>query len=163
MAQLLGPDANSRTVTLGGGKTAHGRVAHVYTTAAADTLAVINTYDGTNTPGAAISGSAVTVGAESLLPRFWFPDGVDTLYVVVPGKSGVHTVYADVDARLDAAGNLTQATAVADLGALTSAQLTGGESPTEAEHNALQADVAAIRNKVNTLLAAMRTASLLDT
>lgn len=56
-----------------------------------------------------------------------------------------------------------QAAAVADAAALTSAQLTGGESPTEAEHNALQADVAALRTKVNALLAALRTAELLDT
>lgn len=47
--------------------------------------------------------------------------------------------------------------AVADLSALTSAQLTGGESPTEAEHNALQTDVAAIRTKLNDLLAKLRT------
>lgn len=53
------------------------------------------------------------------------------------------------------------AAAIADLGALTSAQLTGGESPTEAEHNALQTDVAAIRTKVNALLAALRTAGSL--
>jgi hypothetical protein len=53
------------------------------------------------------------------------------------------------------------ATVIADIGALTSAQLTGGESPTEAEHNALQADVATVRTKVNALLAAMRTAGLL--
>lgn len=37
--------------------------------------------------------------------------------------------------------------------ALTSATISGGESPTEAEHNALQADVAALR----TTLAAVRT------
>lgn len=48
--------------------------------------------------------------------------------------------------------------AVADIGALTSAAITGGESPTEAEHNAVQADVATIRTKVNALLAALRTA-----
>lgn len=44
--------------------------------------------------------------------------------------------------------------------ALTSAALTGGESPTEAEHNALQADVAALRGKVASLvtdLTALRT------
>lgn len=78
-----------------------------------------------------------------------------------------------------------QAAAVADQAALTatapaaltSAQLTGGESPTEAEHNAIQADVAALRTtlaaavvdlaaartKINALLSSLRTAGLLDT
>ncbi|HEX6175885.1 MAG TPA: hypothetical protein VF089_17885 [Candidatus Binatia bacterium] len=51
--------------------------------------------------------------------------------------------------------------AVADLGAVTSAQLTGGEDPTEAEHNALQVDVAANRAKINDLLAKLRTAGIL--
>jgi len=66
-------------------------------------------------------------------------------------------------AQLSAAAAAAVALAVADLGALTSAQITGGESPTEAEHNALQADVAAIRTKVNALLASLRTAGLLAT
>lgn len=75
--------------------------------------------------------------------------------------SGGKLATAQVPAALaDIAG---QAAAVADLGALTSAQITGGESPTEAEHNALQTDVAAIRTKVNALLASLRTAGLLDT
>lgn len=51
---------------------------------------------------------------------------------------------------------LAAAAAIGDLGALTSAQIAGGESPTEAEFNALQADVAAIRAKVNAILAALR-------
>jgi hypothetical protein len=67
--------------------------------------------------------------------------------------------YGDKPALADAA----QAAAVADMGALTSAQLTGGESPTEAEFNALQTDVAAARTKINALLASLRTAGLLDT
>ncbi len=161
MAQMLGPDASCRTVTLGLGQSAHGRAATVYTTSAANVLATINVYDGTSTPGAAITGSAVTVDGESLIPQFWFPDGSDTLYVRVAGRAGVHKIHADVDARLDAAGNLTQAAAVTDLGALTSAAITGGESPTEAEHNAVQADVAALRTKVNALLAALRAANIL--
>lgn len=49
----------------------------------------------------------------------------------------------------------TQGAAVAAAAALTSAQITGGESPTEAEYNALQADVAALRTKVNALIAAL--------
>lgn len=43
-----------------------------------------------------------------------------------------------------------------DAGALTSAAATGGDAPTEAEYNALRADVVALRTKVNQLLAAMR-------
>ncbi len=66
-------------------------------------------------------------------------------------------------AQLPGSAAAAVAAAVADLGALTSAQITGGESPTEAEHNALQADVAAIRTKVNALLASLRTAGLLAT
>lgn len=58
-------------------------------------------------------------------------------------------------------GDLPQAAAVTDAAALTSAQLTGGESPTEAEHNALQADVAALRTKLNAALAALRAANLM--
>lgn len=76
----------------------------------------------------------------------------------------------DSDAKIPAGqlpagvGDITaQAAAVADLGALTSAQLTGGESPTEAEYNALQTDVAAIRTKVNALLGSLRTAGVIDT
>lgn len=72
------------------------------------------------------------------------------------------------DAQLPVGVSLAQVAAVADAGALTatapaaltSAQLTGGESPTEAEHNALQADVAALRTTVAAVvvdLAALRT------
>jgi hypothetical protein len=60
-----------------------------------------------------------------------------------------------------ALSDATAAAAVADAAALTSAQISGGESPTEAEHNALQADVAALRTKVNALLASLRAAGLL--
>jgi hypothetical protein len=162
MAQLLGPDASSRSVSLRGGRTAHGRTATVYTDAEATTEATINEYDGTETPGDAITDSQVTIDSDSRIPQFWFPDGVDTLYVTVNGVAGVKTVYADVDRRLDAVPT-SQGAAVADLGALTSAQLTGGESPTEAEHNAVQTDVAAIHAKVNALLGSLRTAGIIDT
>lgn len=57
----------------------------------------------------------------------------------------------------------SRAAARADLGALTSAQITGGEDPTQAEFNALQADVAAMRIAFNDLLAKMRTANQLAT
>lgn len=184
--ELLGPDASSRTITLGLGKTAAGRTATVYTDADATSLATIYTYDGTGTPGAAISGSQVTIDSNSQLPRFWFPSsGVDTLYVRVNGKSGITTITADVDARLDVVTGMTRAAAVADQAALTAsapaamtqAAITGGEPPTEAEFNALRADVAAIhtsltavvadavaaRAKLNAELAALRAAGLQTT
>ncbi len=53
--------------------------------------------------------------------------------------------------------------AVADVAALTSAAATGGDSPTEAEYNALRVDVVAIRTTVNALLASLRSAGLLHT
>lgn len=56
-----------------------------------------------------------------------------------------------------------QTTAVADVGALTSAAITGGESPTEAEHNAVRADLVAVRTKLNALLAALRTSGAIAT
>ncbi|ROO82584.1 hypothetical protein EDD29_0064 [Actinocorallia herbida] len=58
-------------------------------------------------------------------------------------------------------GTKPRATAVANVPALTSAQITGGESPTEAEYNALQADLAATRTALNNALAALRTAGLM--
>lgn len=44
---------------------------------------------------------------------------------------------------------------VAAPAALTSAQIAGGESPTEAEHNALQTDVANLRATVAALVVAL--------
>ncbi len=60
-------------------------------------------------------------------------------------------------------GDFAQAAVVADAAALTSSAATGGDSPTEAEHNALRADVVALRTTVNALLASLRTANLIDT
>lgn len=50
--------------------------------------------------------------------------------------------------------------AVADAAALTSV-VAAGANPTKAEYDALRADVSALRTKVNSLLAAMRTAGTL--
>lgn len=58
---------------------------------------------------------------------------------------------------------VAQGAAVADLGALTSAQITGGESPTEAEFNALQTDVATLRTKINATLAQLRASGIIAT
>lgn len=73
--------------------------------------------------------------------------------------AGRAAYYGDKPALQDA----TPAAAVADAAALTSAQLTGGESPTEAEFNALQADVAALRTKLNAVLAGQRAAGQMAT
>lgn len=105
MARLLGPDANSRLVyALVGGSLAStaGKTATIYSDAAGTLLADIATYDGSQTPGAVISGSTVTVDSNSLLPKFWFPAaGTDTLYAKV-GTGPVTAINADYDARLDA-------------------------------------------------------------
>jgi hypothetical protein len=50
----------------------------------------------------------------------------------------------------------TQAAMVAAPAALTSVAITGGESPTEAEHNALLVDLAALRTTVANLLVALK-------
>lgn len=54
-----------------------------------------------------------------------------------------------------------QASAVAAPAALTSAQLTGGESPTEAEHNALQADVDALRTTLDDVITELKASGLM--
>lgn len=74
--------------------------------------------------------------------------------------SGTKAAYYGTKPALDSA---TQAAAVADVAALTSAAITGGESPTEAEHNAVRADLVATRTTLNALLASLRTAGLIDT
>ena len=56
-----------------------------------------------------------------------------------------------------------RAAARADVGALTSAQISGGESPTQAEHNAVQTDLATMRTAFNDLLAKLRTANVIAT
>jgi hypothetical protein len=118
VAQLLGPDAGSRLVyVLSGGyiRSAAGRTVTMYTDAAATVLAAINTYDGTGVPAGLIAGSTVTVDSSSLLPRFWFPNGVDTLYAKVNPSGPVTAINADYDARLDAAtGGVPSATVVAE-------------------------------------------------
>ncbi|MFI6296852.1 hypothetical protein ACIBEJ_35045 [Nonomuraea sp. NPDC050790] len=68
-------------------------------------------------------------------------------------------------ATLDSTGRIpgaqvTQAAHVATAAALTSAAATGGESPTEAEYNALRTDVSNLRTTVTALQTALRNASL---
>lgn len=107
MARLLGPETSQRLVTApgygGGFTTFGGRVATVYTDAAATTLASLLAYQsGSPTvPGAAVTGSLVTIANDGRLPLFWFPDNVDTLYATVPGMAGVWEVNATQEGRLD--------------------------------------------------------------
>jgi hypothetical protein len=54
-----------------------------------------------------------------------------------------------------------RAAAQVDAVALTQAAITGGESPTEAEFNALRTDLVNLRSTVNSLLGKMRTANQL--
>jgi len=70
-------------------------------------------------------------------------------------------------------GDLPQGVAVADAAAATvsvPAAITGGEVPTEAEHNALRtaavaqaADAAALRTTINALLDALRDQNIIAT
>lgn len=57
--------------------------------------------------------------------------------------------------------NADQGDAVADVAALTQAAITGGESPTETEFNALRTDHAATRTTLNSLLASLREAGVI--
>lgn len=104
MPRLLGPDLGGRLAyipTASVLRNAAGLTAVVYSDAAGTVLADILTYDGTETPGAAISGSALTVDAQSLLPKFWFPNPlVDTVYVRINGGNPI-PVNADYDRRFD--------------------------------------------------------------
>lgn len=102
MARLIGPDAASRyCYDQDTGAPAKYRGAVVYADAAATTLAGIAVYDGTGAPGSAIAGSAVTTDGYGQLPLFWFPDGVDRLWVRVAGGP-VSPIDADNNLRLDA-------------------------------------------------------------
>ena len=67
----------------------------------------------------------------------------------------------NVDGTPFAANQSEQMPVQADVAALTQTAITGGESPTEAEFNALRADHAATRTTVNALLAKLKTAGLM--
>lgn len=105
MARLVGPDPNTRTAwAISGGvfQSVAGTTAIVYTDSAGTTPANIATYDPANptTVGATISGATVTLDSNSRLPLFWFPDGVDTLYVSV-NSGPISEIHANYDPRLD--------------------------------------------------------------
>lgn len=105
MARLLGPDPNTRTawrIVAGTFKTAAGGTAVVYTDTAGSVLADIEYWDGTNTPAGAVAGSALTVDYQSQFPKFWFPNGVDVVYVSVD-DGPLQEVHANLDPRIDEA------------------------------------------------------------
>lgn len=121
MARLLGPDANSRLAyipSINMLRNAQGLSAVVYAAATGSTLANIATYDGTATPGAVITNATLTVDSNSLIPFFWFPDGVDTVYIELNGGTRI-AANADYDARIDnklslSGGSITGTLDVAD-------------------------------------------------
>lgn len=119
MARLLGPNGPDRFVYhLGDGAAVVGNPsddAVLYLDADGEDLADIAEYDPEDpeTPGGSIAGSTVTVDATSQLPLFWFPDGVDTLYISVAGGALWPITAAD-DPRLDAVEELATAAIPAD-------------------------------------------------
>lgn len=104
MARLLFPDEGSRLVyrVVGGTfRPVLSGFVTFYTNSAATVLADIREYDGTLTPGPAITGSVVSTDEWSRVPFFWGPDGeVDTLYAVVSGGP-TSPVFARFDPRVD--------------------------------------------------------------
>lgn len=113
MTRLVGPDAESRT-PFGRDKSMNGRAVDLFTDSACTSAADVRAFDAAapNTVGAAISGARVTLDTTGRLPRFWFPDGVTTLY-----------------------GRLVRGQQVAPITVTASASLTGlvaGQAPTAA-------------------------------
>ncbi|MGK5737278.1 glycosyl hydrolase family 28-related protein [Micromonospora sp. URMC 103] len=101
MARLLGPDAGSRLAYLEDGSPAANATAVVYANEGATVLADIRDYDGSETPGGVALGSQVTTDAHGQLERFWFPEGVDRLWVKVGADGPVWPIDADNNRRLD--------------------------------------------------------------
>ncbi|MEV5211324.1 SGNH/GDSL hydrolase family protein [Micromonospora sp. NPDC053740] len=101
MARLLGPDGGTRYAYLPSGAPAANANAVAYTDSAGTLLADIRTYDGSETPGAVILASQVTTDGNGQLQLFWFPDGLDKLWVRV-GDGPLFPVDADNNRRLDA-------------------------------------------------------------
>lgn len=101
--RLLGPDLNSRLAyqPVGGSLlTAAGMSAVVFANPTGSTLADIQIYNGTSTPAGPVPNSTLTVDSDSLIPRFWFPQNTDIVYIEVNG--GTRTAAnADYDFRID--------------------------------------------------------------
>lgn len=104
--RLLGPDLNSRLAYVPAGGSllsAAGMSAVVFANSTGSTLADIQIYNGTSTPAGPVPNSTLTVDSDSLIPRFWFPENTDTVYIEVNG--GTRTAAnADYDFRIGAVG-----------------------------------------------------------
>lgn len=107
MARLLGPDAGTRLAlrVISGQPTMGmpGKLVKVYSDEACTTLADIAEYvpETPQTPGPAVAGSELRITRESLVPVFWFPDGVTTLWA--RSREGVVLrLAADIESRLAA-------------------------------------------------------------
>lgn len=102
--RLLGPDLNSRLAYVPAGGSllsAAGMSAVVFANSSGSTLADIQIYNGTSTPAGPVPNSTLTVDSDSLIPRFWFPQNTDTVYIEVNG--GTRTAAnADYDFRIGA-------------------------------------------------------------
>jgi hypothetical protein len=140
--RLVGPDGGVRAVFLPSGAPARGRVGTVYADAAGTVLADILAHDGTDTPGAPIAGSTLTVDSFGLLPLFWFPENADRVWVTV-NDGPLTPVDADNNARIDVLAEVLE-----ELAEDVTAQLDelddslGVESLTRVADTATLADVA---------------------
>lgn len=80
----------------------------------------------------------------------------DSMVLTQSGKFTDPDVALETLATPTVAGTVKQAAFVADPAALTSATITGGQSPTEAEHNLLVDDVAALHATLTALMNALQ-------
>lgn len=123
MARLLGPDPSTRQAVFFSNarrwEGLPGKTLKIYTDEALTSLASIAAFDpnAPTVPGSVISGSAVAVSKDSQVPRFWFPDGYDTLWASGPGGFKL-LLRADVDARLDAMGGVAVTSVAGRSGAV---------------------------------------------
>lgn len=106
MTRLLGPDEGSRLAYLVRGDTIMQAYrlspVTIYADAGAAQLADILTYPG----GVTVPGSVLETDQYGMLPYFQLPDGVDTVYALIPGGQ-LWPVYARFDDRIDAIAPLT--------------------------------------------------------
>ena len=147
------PGAGGRALAVLQGKPGSGQAAELMFSGISKVVAggAITAGDGLKVDA---SGRVVTAGAD--------PDVVGIALMAASGANIVISVLFGFGGGA-ATGAGGQGVAVADVAAMTQAAITGGESPTEAEFNALRADVAAIRTTVNALLASLRTAEVIAT
>jgi hypothetical protein len=154
VARLVGPDLAYRAVFLPSGAPAAGRTGTVYANSAGTVLADILAFQPSapTTPGAAITGSRLTTDTYGLLPLFWFPDGLDQVWVSVNGGPLV-AVGASTDERFDdltarvalleSGGGIGASTTYVDAGDAT---VTAGASAALSAHEADTTNVHGIAN-----------------